>query len=204
MKYPIFSQRNSSWSNEELGTGQGITIGGYGCTLTCVASLLVYFGKNTDPHQLNQDLIRIKGYANNGNGNYDLIIWSAITKLYPDVILVFNNLYPNNPADMSLIDRQLHKDIPVVVGVSFNHLPADTSPSHYVVLYQKNLNESYQAMDPWTGSLINFNQNYAVNGMSVAQCILQASSYNGPVPRQKMPSIFAVFWSKLVENRPTL
>ena len=45
-----FSQRDNRWSNIELGTGHGYTLGNYGCVLTSVASLLVNcFGKDTDP-----------------------------------------------------------------------------------------------------------------------------------------------------------
>lgn len=184
----IFGQRNYP---EELGTGFGISIAQYGCALTCVASLLVNcFRKNTDPHQLNQALIGIPnhgGFAYNGEGDYDLIIWAAIHLLYGDVNLVFNNAYPTQPADMNLIDAQLAKGCSVVVGVSFVHNPNATQPTHYVEIYKKNSDGSYQCRDPWFADDTSFNKRYAVNGMSAANAILQAVSYNGPVTPLETP-----------------
>jgi hypothetical protein len=182
--YPICFQRAAQWGSVELGTGTGALISEYGCAMCAVCSLCEYFGKATDPSQFNQALINVKGYAFNGTTAYDIIDWSAVNRVYGDISLLFNNAYPTKPADMNLIDAQLAKFLPVIVGVSFSHDRAATEASHYVVLYQKNSDATYQCMDPWTGDKTNFNARYAVNGMTVAQCILQAISYTGPIPAQ--------------------
>src|SRR5581483_2165329 len=182
----IFGQQDYP---QELGTGTGATIAMYGCALTSVASLLVNcFGKDTDPGRLNTALINVNGFADNGNGDYDLLEWPAINLVYSDITLAFNNSYPSSPADMSIIDTQLSKGISVVVGVDFNHNTSATQPSHYVEIYKKNSDGTYQMRDPWYKDDSVFDQRYAVNGMSAAQCILQIVSYNGPVSPTTPPS----------------
>jgi hypothetical protein len=175
----LFKQGNYAG---ELGTGKGFSISLYGCVITSVCSALVNcFHKNTDPLKLNQDLINVNGYAPNGvPGVYNLLKWDFISKIYPDVTLAFNKSYPSSPADMALIDGQLQKGCSVIVGVSFEHDPKATQADHYVEIYKKNGNGSYQCRDPWYGDDTSFNARYAVKGMSVAQCILQITSYNGP------------------------
>lgn len=180
MAFQTFRQQDYP---QELGTGQGVSIANDGCAECDVAAICVHFGKQTDPLQLNQALISVEGYADNGNGQHDILRWDYISKIYPDITLAFNNLYPSTPADMTLIDSQLSKGFPVVIGVSFNHNPTLEQPDHYVLLTQKRQDGSYEAMDPWTGMLITYDAVYAVNGMTVAQSILQAISYDGTLPQ---------------------
>jgi hypothetical protein len=183
--YPICYQRAAQWASVELGTGTGATIGQYGCTMCCVSSVCEYFGKPTDPSQFNQALINVKGYAFNNSTAYDIIRWPSVNSIYGDISLVFNTRYPSpTPADMSLIDTQLAANLPVIVGVSFDHDVTAKDASHYVVLFAKNADGSYQCMDPWTGDETNFNTRYATNGMTAANAILQAICYSGPLPSQ--------------------
>lgn len=185
MNYPIFKQGDY---NEELGTGQGVRVSEDGCALCCVASICAYLGKNTNPHILNQDLIAHNGYADNGVGSHTLMIWSTISLIYSDIELACNNDYPTEPASQGLIDAQLGKGMPVVVGVSFVHNPNSTIASHYVTLISKNDDGTYQCYDPYFGDITNFNTRYAVNGMSAMQCILQVVSYNGTAPQPETPA----------------
>jgi hypothetical protein len=182
--YPICYQRAAQWASVELGTGTGANVGTYGCALCAVCSVCQYFGKVTDPAQFNQALINVSGFAFNGTTAYDIIEWGAVNKVYGDISLLFNTASPKNPADMTVIDEQLGKNIPVIVGVSFDHDPHATAASHYVVLFAKNADGSYQCMDPWTGDETNFNTRYATNGMTAANAILQAICYSGPLPSQ--------------------
>lgn len=178
MNYPIFKQGNYT---AELGTGGVITIAQDGCVECDMTSILVWFGKPEDPLKLNQELIKVGGYADNGSGQYDIFVWGAITKIYPDITLAFNNLYATASANMNLIDAQLNKNCPVIVGVSFSHNPTATTADHYVTLHAKNSNGTYQMMDPYFGDDTVFDSRYAVNGLTVGQCILHAVSYNGIV-----------------------
>jgi len=182
---------------QELGIeeadGTPITIAQAGCALTSVASMLTnVFGIDINPQQLNQKLIDIDGFATNGAGDFDLLDWSAITKLFPDITLVCNIDYYNPPdgegraADMQMIDNYLEKGYSVIVGVSFNHNTKEPTPTHYVLIYRKNGNGTYQMYDPmFRGEECDtiFDTRYAVNGMSVAQCILQVIIYTGPLPQ---------------------
>jgi hypothetical protein len=175
----IFDQQNYGG---ELGTGHGVSIADDGCALCDVAMDIVNcYGINTDPNQLNTALINVGGFASNGQGDNDEIIWSALTKVYPNITLTFNNEYPSTPANMTIIDSQLASGNGVIIGVSFNHVADQEYPDHYVLLVSKNSNGTYQMLDPWYGDETTFDSRYAVNGMSVAQAILQAVSFTGPV-----------------------
>lgn len=188
MVVATLNQQDARWASKELGSGQGYTIGKYGCALTCLTFLSIWYGRQTDPEQLNIALVGAGGFASNGTTNDDgsvnltLLKWGMLAAVYGEILLQKNISYPTQPADMNMIDAYLAHNQPVVVGVSFNHKPSDKLPSHYVVIYKKNDDGSYQCMDPWFGDTTSFNTRYAVNGMSVANAILQAVCYAGPAP----------------------
>ena len=143
--------------SQELGTGTGATVHDYGCAECSVTSECVNAGHATNPIQLNQDLIRVGAYASNGATAYDELIFSKLTSVYSDMKLAFNNFYPSDPCDMTVIDAQLAKGLGVIVGVDFNHNPSATSASHFVRIYKKNSDGSYQCFDSW-----------AVNGIRIS------------------------------------
>ena len=181
MEYPVFKQEDYP---QELGTGFGYTIAKFGCALTSVCSIVNWYGRSITPADLNTALISIDGFASNGTENKTLLKWNAVTQLYGEIILEHNVAYPTTPADMGMIDAYLSNKQPVVVGVSFIHDPKQTVPSHYVVIYRKNDDGTYECMDPWFGDRVVFDTRYAVNGMSVANAILQVVAYNGPIPQE--------------------
>ena len=187
MNITVFKQENYP---EELGVGQGYTIARYGCALTCLASLSNWYGRNITPDQLNLLLVQHQGFASNGTSNSDgsqnltLLKWNILTQVYGEIILEKNIAYPSTPADMNMIDAYLAHNQPVIVGVSFLHNAQDTVPSHYVLIYRKNPDGSYQCMDPWFGDDTVFDHRYAVNGMTVANAILQVIAYSGPAPQE--------------------
>lgn len=185
---------------EELGTtlsGEAVTIAEDGCAETSLASMLTnVFQIIVNPPSLETLLANVDGFANNGDGDFDLIDWSAITRIYPAINLLFNEPYYNppagdaDPANMNIIDAQLAAGYSVIIGVSFNHDSQEETPTHYVEIYKKNADGTYQMRDPmFRGDECDtvFDTRYAVNGMSVAQCILQAVSYTGPLPTTTLP-----------------
>lgn len=190
MNITIFKQENYL---QELGVGQGFTIARYGCALTCLASLARWYGRSITPDQLNLLLIQHQGFASNGTTyiasdgtqqpNLTLLKWGTVTQVYGEIQLKQNIAYPNTPADMEMVDAFLAHGQPIIVGVSFLHNAKDTVPSHYVLIYRKNSDGSYQCMDPWFGDDIVFDKRYAVNGMTVANAILQVVAYSGPAPQ---------------------
>lgn len=69
----ILSQRDPRWANIKLGTSSE-TIGGYGCTITCISMI-----EGTTPDVTNEKLKAVGGYA---NGN--LVIWDKIKEAFPN------------------------------------------------------------------------------------------------------------------------
>lgn len=171
---------------QELGSGQGYTIARYGCALCCITSLSNHYGRTITPDQLNLQLVQHNGFASNGTKNLDgsvnktLLNWGSLTSVFGEIKLEQNLAYPTIPADMGMVDAYLLHDQPVIVGVSFLHNPNDKLPSHYVLIYRKNVDGTYQCMDPWFGDDVVFDKRYAVNGMSVGNAILQVIAYSGP------------------------
>lgn len=193
MNITVYKQENYP---QELGTGQGYTIARYGCAETCLTSLCNWYNRSITPDQLNTQLNGVRGFSWNGtinqdgSKNYTLLKWGAITQIYGEIQLKQNIAYPSQPADMGMVDAFLDHGQPVIVGVSFLHNPKDTVPSHYVLIYRKNPDGSYQMMDPWFGNDTVFDKRYAVNGMSVANAILQVVAYAGPAPQvQPVPPV---------------
>lgn len=174
MEFPSFNQRQYP---EELGVGVGYNIADYGCALVCVTAICKYFGKEVNPSSLNQSLIQVNGFFDNGTGAKTLLIWGAISQVFPDIKLAAVNRYANVPADINLIDSYLLKNVPLVVGVDFNHRPTQQEPTHFVTIFAKNPDGTYECMDPWTGEKTNFNARFCVNGMTPAQAILQIVTY---------------------------
>ena len=70
----ILSQRDSRWKNIKLGTSD-TTIGGYGCTITCISMIL-----GTTPDVVNERIKTVNGYA---EGN--LVIWSKLEEAFPGI-----------------------------------------------------------------------------------------------------------------------
>lgn len=142
-----YSQRDLRWASKRLGTSSS-TIGGYGCLLTCMATLAKYYGKDTDPDRLNQSLIAIEGFT---NGN--LYEWyTGVPKIYPDIICTKLKQTPFNldSRHFTEIDEQLKKGYPVVIEVDFYPDPA--VQMHFVVIIDGSGGE-YTVYDPYYGDL---------------------------------------------------
>ncbi len=70
-----FSQRDARWAAERLGEGE-LSIGQAGCLMTAVASLLASWGGATDPHRLNEFVLRSFGFV---DGN--LFVFASVDGL---------------------------------------------------------------------------------------------------------------------------
>jgi GH25 family lysozyme M1 (1,4-beta-N-acetylmuramidase) len=136
------SQKDTRWANEKLGTSP-VTIGAYGCLITATAMVCNYYGKDTNPSKLNQDLIVVNGYE---SGN--LMKWGAIETIYPDIILDWDRFLAN-PTDVD-IDAVLKRDQPVIVQVDYN-LATPALDQHWVVIVGKD-GDDYLIADPIDGS----------------------------------------------------
>lgn len=185
---------------EELGTkdpndpqAPTVTIAEDGCAETAFTSMLVnVFGEDVDPTSVNEDLSANGAYASNADGDFDLFDWVKAAEIF-GLTFNFNHTYYNapsgngTPANMDEIDALLAEGYSVIVGVSFNHNPKEPTPTHYVEIYRKNDDKTYQMRDPMFHADecdTVFNTRYAVNGMSVPNAILQVVSYIGDLPEE--------------------
>lgn len=140
---PVISQRDPRWANKTLGFSTS-TIGGYGCTLTCLTSL----AKLSDVGQVNEMLKALGNYnaTTNPNGAFlgSLIVWANVGKALKN--LSYNGrfyMYDN----IGVANYVYNKKTPVVVQVDATPIGAPRSDHYVLYLGDQKL------MDPWTGSI---------------------------------------------------
>lgn len=154
--YPLFPmvyywQKDPRWAAIKLGTSD-VTIGGYGCLISSVASVLTYWGKDVNPAQLNDGLNKVGGYQ---SGN--LLKFDAIEKLYPDIKMDWVNYFATG-ITKEKIDAILATDHPVIVQVDY-HPATPVMDQHWVVILGKSA-KGYTIMDPITGKCAEFSERY--------------------------------------------
>lgn len=131
--YPDFKQNRGIWASDIYANNDNLqdNIAKYGCALTTLANLLVYYGaRDTNPGSLNTWMKDNDGYDNK-NG----VIWGAIKHYRPqgsDVAVIdwVKNINRSSPRFSEDIVDSLSKNWPVVL-----RLDAPESPSgiHFVV-----------------------------------------------------------------------
>ena len=177
LKY--FSQKDARWGNSLLGTSTTSKISGYGCLLSCVASVFNYYGKDTDPLKLNSDLIRVKGFT---NGSY--LVYGAVTDIYPDITMDWDNFIDCSTVDAPLdkIDNILASKRPVIVKVDYDYHTTKLD-EHWITIVGKTEDGSYICNDPFDGTEIFFQARYG----SPSRYIFKIVVYNGPIPTSSSP-----------------
>jgi GH25 family lysozyme M1 (1,4-beta-N-acetylmuramidase) len=143
LEVPLFSQKDVRWAGDKLGTS-AVTIGAYGCLLTDTAMLCKYFGKDTDPGKLNQDLITVNGYEQD-----NLLRYSAITTIYPDIVVDWH--YFLTDVDDALVDEVLMQEVPAIVQVDY-HPDTTVLEQHWVLIIGKD-QHGYIIADPIDGEI---------------------------------------------------
>lgn len=155
LNIPPLSQRDSRWASKKLGTSTVSTIGGYGCLLTCASMVCKYFGKDTDPSRLNDEMVKAKGFTNG-----DLWLWGQLSLIYPDITFdwdVYNQgSFYDLPCDLTLIDKLLALKLPVIVQVDF--MPGGDVQEHWVLI--KGKEGDYIINDPYFGEEYFFTAKY--------------------------------------------
>lgn len=145
------SQRDTRWSSHKLGYSY-LTIGSHGCLITAISMILNWYGKSTDPAQLNDALVRVGGFT--GANLY----WNAIAQVQPDIYLAKSIDCYYIPAPLHEIDALLADDVPVLVHVDFN-LSTPAVEQHWVLIVGKS-GSDYIINDPWTGEQVSFRTKY--------------------------------------------
>ncbi len=134
-----YSQQDPQWKNSQIGGGPD-TIGYIGCALTSLAMYSSSWGYTETPATLNQKLTASGGFVD------EAIVWSAISKFYPQIKNTGLNIYNNTDAPLAQIDASLAAGQPVIVEVDYS--PAAGLQTHWVLVYAKQGND-YLIQDPW-------------------------------------------------------
>lgn len=146
------SQNDPHWKSKPIGIESLLTIGNYGCLLTCLVMVVNYFGENETPDTLNAKMAAAGGYFGAD------IVPARIGRVLPNIKLVDFVRCPDLPAPMDRIDAALEGDRPVIVEVDKS--PAPGLQSHWVVLYDK-IGTDYPMIDPWDGGDALLSKRYA-------------------------------------------
>lgn len=189
--YPfIYSQRDPQWAAQRLGTVNGITIGGYGCILTCQAMKAGYYNHEIKPNALD-DIFTNRNIYQQG----DLLPDVGIHQIFDDIKLIDTKVY-SGPADMNYL-KQLSADATktVTIEVDFDHDPNDGIQTHFVELHSFD-GTHLRIYDPWYGQEDDFTTHYGTNPQVTIQ---KLSVYQGAPTKQQM-SIDSDLFSKLVAN----
>jgi len=135
----FFSQRDSTWSGQQLGTCSGVTIYSAGCAVTSVSMVYKYygisvtssFGTGMNPGILNAWLTAHSGYASGCN-----IVWSAVP-----AGAVYNG---STGYDTARITAELSANRPVVAWVT-----SSQTTMHFVVITGQETSGAFDINDPW-------------------------------------------------------
>ncbi|HEX2910379.1 MAG TPA: hypothetical protein VH186_06190 [Chloroflexia bacterium] len=181
----IYSQRDSRWANQRLGTVNGTTIGSDGCYDTSDAAVAGYFTHSITPAELD-DILTNKNLYISGN----LMTDDALCKVFPDISLQEVDSYYSIPADLQKL-QQIMSD-PTLLPI----LCLDRGTyTHFVVCVDCN-GSTVQIADPWTGTVVDLGQTYG----DPQKVILKYVVYKGtPVTNQNLQELL----NQAVKDRNT-
>jgi len=183
------SQQDPRWKGKNLGQEQ-ITIGKFGCLLTCMAMVANRYGADETPASLNDKMLAAGGFMG------ALLIPSVMPRAVPQVRFVKYIPCADQPAPMAEIDATLVAGKPLIVEVDYS--PAAGLQNHWVVIYEKK-GEDYLIRDPWPyppeTKEVSLTQRYGFAG-SPAEVIQAAIWYDGttvdPIAALPRPSPKAI------------
>lgn len=165
------SQRDSRWANVMLGfnTSQPYTIGNYGCLITSFAN---YIGKT--PLEVNEILKANQGFVSGG-----LFIWAK------SIALGLKEVYCSPRYEDAVSTQGLNKmkalldeGRPLIAEIDFNPNTIQED-MHFVLVigYDETKEETFIALDPWTGTEIDL----SVYG-GVRRTLYQFRAYDKTLP----------------------
>lgn len=191
-QYPyIYSQRDPQWASQRLGTVNGITIGGYGCILTCNAMKAGYYGHQITPNALD-DIFTNRGIYVQG----DLLPDSGIHQVFDDIQLVEVKNFAGIPTDMNYLkEKSQDPTLTVTIEVDFDHNPSDGIQTHFVELHSYDGN-TLRIYDPWYGQEDDFTTHYGTDPITTIQ---KFTVYKGNPGKPQM-LVDQDLYAKLVSN----
>lgn len=151
MNYQVMSQRDPQWISKTLGFSR-LTIGNYGCVLTCLTMLLNRsFGLQLTPPQVNEKLKSVNAFTG------ALILWARVPLAFPQLKWVYRDYNYNN---VRVAWYVYGRGIPVMVEVNGSKIGA----SKHWVLFIGNR----QMIDPWPiGGAVRPTSYYPLTGDAV-------------------------------------
>lgn len=153
------SQRDPRWKDKKLGFSN-LTIGNYGCTITCLTMLLNHVeGKNYQVDEVNDKLKTLGNYhqTNNPKGAFSgaYLVWANVQRVYPSLKFVKRVFNYNN---VEVAWWVYVMKMPVMVEVNASSIGA---PRHWVLFIGNR-----QACDPWTGTIVSTSK-YPATGYAI-------------------------------------
>jgi hypothetical protein len=170
---PPVSQRDPRWADKRLGQpGSNLTIGQWGCLLTCYAMIANTFGYQDTPAQLNDHMVRRGGFM-----DVNVTKWNALSTVYSDI--VYGGKLGSSPEVINHIDASLLEGRPVAVQVDFtSSTPYTDNDQHWVLIVGKD-GDDYRINDPWLlpAQEASLKQRYGRTGRPLWEAILSAVLY---------------------------
>jgi hypothetical protein len=152
-----YSQRDPAWADEPLGHGSQLTIGSWGCLLTCYAMMLTAYGKRITPLELNQSLKSLpEGQGFSGQSVAFIAPTHVLgglrqkenARCHPDEVIEHTVWLGGDP--LVRIDATLAEGQVVLAQVDSDRTDIDID-QHWVILIQRTRDGSdYLMLDPLT------------------------------------------------------
>ena len=141
---------------------QNKTIGQVGCAMTCCAMLASQFDKSITPKTFNEFLRNNHGYV-----DYNLILWSKLTQLMPQIKFTDYEKWEYTLADMNYVQETVSKH-PTILRVDFR--PGGALDSHFVLALSMQDND-INIIDPWDGAHTKLLRRYVLDNWNLARAI---------------------------------
>lgn len=143
----LFHQQDVRWGKKLLGnnTNPTFNLHNYGCLVAAEAMIACYYGKDTDPLRLNEQLAQNSGFIDGGR-----YVWNAINRIYPDISeSIVKTPAPLTDAQMNEIKAAIDQGFPVIVQIDYNPKTAALD-SHFVVItgYSQKDENDFTIADP--------------------------------------------------------
>lgn len=161
-----YSQRDSRWANQRLGTVNGTTIGSDGCVISCHAMRLTWGGKAMTPADLDN-------FLTDNNLYYSGNLWvpSRASQIWDKYKYIKTTYCENTPAPIADIKTAIDRGQPPTLWV------INGGVRHNVLAVGYDGDQIY-VNDPWMGDRVRMDQRWG-NSASV---ILSVDYYEGPMP----------------------
>ena len=140
-KVPHYSQGDTAWGNEILGSSASIR--SKGCAITSVAMILKYYGRDVTPKTMDEYLDDNSGYSG------DSVIWSTAFKCSESADLKFGGRQVVTSGFKEVLDQRIADNKPTLARVDYAD-DANATYNHFVVIVGRHKDGHYIMNDPAT------------------------------------------------------